>query len=504
MRLSDRAAATDSPGRLGATLLLALLFVAALVPVVAGAASYLVERDGRSAEIPARLLARRDVVELAATARFFGMQFRRDRKRIELEGERGVIALQVGRAAVTVNGQSVLLGAEVDVEDGIVYVPVDFLTRAMPRYLDEDVRHDARARTVRFDPKGGAVECERFEDRMRITVSVGRAIASPDVASEGSRRVVTLRGVQLPSSTGGCPFDETLSDLQVTPVEGGTAITLFTGPRFGGLEIREVPAQGNLLIDVLDAVPAEPEPPLATGTAPAPPPADQAFDTVVIDAGHGGEDRGAVGPGGYLEKELALAMAQRLASLLQQAGLQVVLTRNGDRAVPLAERTEIANRERADLFVSLHANASPAGPATGAETYFLHLDATDEAARSLAALENDATGLRARGGSGGDLELLLWDMAQQQYLEESSRLADTVQRELNELLGTKDRGVKQANFLVLRGATMPAILVEVGFISNAEEEKRMRTEEFQSRTAAALSRAILAFRDARRATAGPQ
>ena len=189
----------------------------------------------------------------------------------------------------------------------------------------------------------------------------------------------------------------------------------------------------------------------------------------------------------------------QLAGLLREkAGLDVRLTREGDSAVGLIERTEAANREQADLFLSLHANAAVGGPASGAETYFLHLDATDESSRTVAALENDATGLGSHG-SGGGLELLLWDMAQSQYLSESSRLAKVVQRELNSLAGTRDRGVKQANFLVLRGATMPAVLVEVGFLSNAAEERRMRSLGFQQATAEALYRAVIAFRDERRA-----
>lgn len=486
-----------SARRAGAALLATILLVTALVPPASGAAPYLVERDGRSAEIGTRLLARREVFDLADVARFAELRMSRDRKRVELEGARGVISLQIGRGSIQVNGQPLLLGSEVEVEDGKVWVPLDFLTRALPRYLDEEIRHDGRARSIRFEPKGQSLSCQRFEDRIRITVKLGRAIASPDVSSDGNRRIILLRGISLGGDAAACTFDETLNDLSVAPADDGTLITLVTGPRFGGLELKEVPAESSLVIDVLDAAPlAAPE---SAGLPPALPPESEAFDTIVIDPGHGGEDRGAIGKGGLAEKDLVLSVAGKLAAALRAQGLRVILTRSGDVAVPLADRTEIANRERADLFVSLHANASPSGPAWGAETFFLHLDATDEAARSLAALENDATGLRARGGQGGDLEMLLWDMAQQQYLDESSRLADTVQRELNALLGTKDRGVKQANFLVLRGATMPAILVEVGFLSNPDEERKMKGEDFQAQTAQALARAILAFRDARRA-----
>ena len=146
----------------------------------------------------------------------------------------------------------------------------------------------------------------------------------------------------------------------------------------------------------------------------------------------------------------------------------------------------MANHNRADLFVSIHLNASRRRDAYGAETYFLSADATDDEARILAGLENRADGrpdgetpslppdAKRRG-----LDLVLWDLAQNQYLAESSALAEAVQRELNVLTGTRDRGVRQAPFRVLMGATMPAILVEVGFISNPDEALARAVREFR-------------------------
>jgi N-acetylmuramoyl-L-alanine amidase len=207
-----------------------------------------------------------------------------------------------------------------------------------------------------------------------------------------------------------------------------------------------------------------------------------------------------VGPGGLQEKDVTLDLARRLQAVLQRsdAGLAVVLTRDEDRQVARDERTSIANQNRAELFVSLHLNSSVAKGASGAETYFLSAEATDDEARTLAGVENEA----ARRGelaaepaaSAGNLDLILWDLAQNQYLADSARLAQAVQRELNELAGTRDRGVRQAPFTVLMGATMPAILVELGFVSNPAEEARLKDDAYRNRIVEALARAVQSYR----------
>jgi len=175
-----------------------------------------------------------------------------------------------------------------------------------------------------------------------------------------------------------------------------------------------------------------------------------------------------------------------------------VLTRDEDRLVGLDERTAIANHNQATLFLSIHLNASPRPKAHGAETYFLSTKATDDEARTLAALENDASGVSDDSvytveGERRDLDLVLWDLAQNQYLAESSVLAENMQIHLNELTGTRDRGVRQAPFRVLMGATMPSILVEVGFISNPDEESQLRGEVYRTRVAQAMAAAVHDF-----------
>jgi N-acetylmuramoyl-L-alanine amidase len=213
--------------------------------------------------------------------------------------------------------------------------------------------------------------------------------------------------------------------------------------------------------------------------------------TIVIDPGHGGKEVGAVGPGGLLEKDITLAVARKLAaSLASKTGARVVMTREDDSIVSLDQRTAIANQYKADLFLSVHMNAAVVKDAKGSETYYLSLEASDELARKAAETENAS----AASDPASDLKLILWDLAQQAYIEESSRFAQAIQEEMNAATSVANRGVKQAPFKVLIGATMPAALVEVGFITNAEEETKLQSDEFQNLMVEALSRAVQRYK----------
>ncbi len=225
----------------------------------------------------------------------------------------------------------------------------------------------------------------------------------------------------------------------------------------------------------------------------------QGIKTIVIDPGHGGTDTGAIGPGGLQEKDMTLALAQKLSAVLaRKLKVRVILTRETDEALQLTQRTAIANQYKADLFVSIHLNSSLRKGAKGTETYFLSLEASDELARQAADRENEAetsTGATTiTPDSAADLKLILWDLAQQQYLKESSQLAETVQGELSKATQTENRGVKQAPFKVLVGATMPAALVEVGFISNPDEEAKLRSDQYQKLLADSIASAIERFK----------
>src|SRR6266581_2598604 len=231
------------------------------------------------------------------------------------------------------------------------------------------------------------------------------------------------------------------------------AITL--GRRFQRVKAVEQEAPFRLVLDFQGPpMPVAKAPAAAPAPRPTPVPEAPSVSTVVIDPGHGGEEVGARGPGGTLEKDVTLAIARKLrAQIVGQLGLQVFLTRDQDAEMGLDERTAIANNYKADLFVSIHANASRAKGARGAEVYFLSYQATDEEGRRIAQLEGEAIPA-GTSGVGSDLALILWDMAQAEHLEESSSLASRIQEELAVVTGSEGRGVKQAPFRVLVGAAM--------------------------------------------------
>lgn len=232
-------------------------------------------------------------------------------------------------------------------------------------------------------------------------------------------------------------------------------------------------------------------------------PLPDAFDVVIVDAGHGGDDNGARGPAGGLEKHVVLEIARELATQLRARGLRVVMTRNDDRFVPLESRTHIANDAKGDLFVSVHANAAADSGIRGSETFFLSLDASDDAARRVAERENDAFGAQAaRMPQANDqLVAILGDLIATEHLVASQEFAGLAQGRLSALAPEAARGVKQAPFVVLTGVGMPASLVEVGFITNARDERAMRSRTGRAAVVAALADAITEFgrrHDARR------
>jgi N-acetylmuramoyl-L-alanine amidase len=214
---------------------------------------------------------------------------------------------------------------------------------------------------------------------------------------------------------------------------------------------------------------------------------------VVIDPGHGGHDTGTIGPGGLMEKDLVLDVALRLGKLVtQQMGAQVVYTRSGDVFIPLEQRTQIANNEKADLFISIHANSSPDSRATGVETFYFNLT-SDKVGLDLATRENASS-----ASSIADLNDLLHKAVLENKLEESREFAQKIQSALSACSlkinsRSRDRGVRQAPFVVLIGASMPSILAEVGFVSNPHDERLLRRTDQRQKIAEALLKGVTQY-----------
>jgi N-acetylmuramoyl-L-alanine amidase len=313
--------------------------------------------------------------------------------------------------------------------------------------------------------------------RHRIEVVTPREVRIRFSSLGASRRVEQLR-------------DGLIEDVQLEPTAGDAVLRVTFAAASQEPRTSALSDPPRLIFDF--ARPAEPAP-RAQAAAPT------ALRTLVLDAGHGGHDSGAVGPGGLMEKDLVLDVTRRVANLVyaQLAGVKVLLSRKGDQFVPLRERTSFANRERADLFVSIHANAHREAASEGVETYFLSSEATDNAARQVAAAENSVVQLEkpsGRGGRGDVVKAILWDLAQSEFQQESSRLAEVVQDSMTQSLKIPNRGVKQAGFYVLGGAAMPAILVEIGFVTNPKEERKLKDSKYRDEIAQAIFAGIAGYK----------
>ncbi len=269
-----------------------------------------------------------------------------------------------------------------------------------------------------------------------------------------------------------------------TPASAPPATTSSSG---GG---KTSPPSADGIAGVLSQTPMEP-PPLRVQI----PQGDRGKGPlrIVVDPGHGGKDPGAIGPSGIMEKDVTLAMAKLLArELTSTLGCEVVLTRDKDIYLPLDERTAIANRVGADLFISLHVNANQSSSPYGIETYYLNFSKNNKV-MELAARENGTTLKEV-----GDLEMILLDLMANSKINESSRLAAEIQKSMVDLLSghysrIKDLGVRQGPFYVLLGATMPSVLVEAAFISNHREEARLVDSKYQQRTVLAIRQGVQGY-----------
>ena len=225
---------------------------------------------------------------------------------------------------------------------------------------------------------------------------------------------------------------------------------------------------------------------------------DNRIKVIVLDPGHGGKDPGATGKISK-EKDITLDMAFILKNKLEKEldGVQVLLTRSKDEFVSLQNRTKFANNQQAHLFISIHCNAALSKSIKGIETLFLSTANTTES-RAVEALENSVV-MDYEGGQEAvknydDLQMILADMHQSEQLEESSNLALRIQSSLMEKSSTIDRGVKQAGFYVLRGAFMPSVLVELGFITNVDEEKKLLNKDYQNKLADSIVEGVKSFK----------
>lgn len=413
---------------------------------------------------------------------------------------------------VLVNGRPLVLSAPAVVAAGEWLVPADFLTKVVPRIAPRarialakpgpaaPVRSPAAsaplplvAEAIPPSPALPAPRAAIFSDlRIRSYPSFTRVVIEADVAFDyaverrGDEVLVRLPGLGLAAPRVEQVDDGLVGELRLEPGRGGaTARVQFQGAS-GQVRAATLDDPFRLVLDFSRPPPREERP------AEVP-----LLQHIVLDAGHGGHDSGAIGPTGLMEKDLVLDVTLRVARLVEdKLRIKVSLSRSGDYFVPLAERTSFANRARADIFVSIHANAQRDLSAAGVETYFLSSEATDIAARQVAAKENSVVELESPVARQkmDVLRTILWDLAQSEFLAESSNLAEIIQDSMTQSLHIPTRGVKQAGFYVLGGAAMPAVLIEIGFVTNPREERRLKDSRYRDEIARAIFAGLAGYK----------
>ncbi|RJP74427.1 MAG: hypothetical protein C4532_02465 [Candidatus Abyssobacteria bacterium SURF_17] len=470
----------------------------------------------------------RENVVLPEVARSFGVAtswMPADRKLSLAYGDHDV-EIVIGTDYLMFDGKPLELLAPVVVLDGAVSMSLPDATTLFSRLLGRDINpaeilSASSASRQHSDIVGHdlikSIRYISYPDLTRLIINIA-AIRGSDaievncVRSGGTLRV-TFPGFRMLQSV--APFD--IGDAivrSVEPVQDGTDATLVirTVAEGGECEVQKHDDPLRVVLDIRPTDSLAKRTPLTRSvstsrssewTEPVPILPDQriSFTTVVIDAGHGGKDVGARGRDGLLEKDVTLDIALKLKELLERGtNVKVVLTRTDDQFVSLKERTAIANRAKngspADLFISIHTNSHASTAVTGFEAYYIS-DAVDPSAEATAAMENAVIAFENEGNEAVEARLtpILWDLQFTEFISESSEMAFMVQREMAERLSTQDRGVRQAQFIVLAGVAMPSVLVEVGFISNRIEETRLKTDDFRGRAAEALAAAVTDYKN---------
>jgi N-acetylmuramoyl-L-alanine amidase len=479
-----------------------------------GPAPYTVLSPEGRRTLPVRLVGGQEMFALDELTRIFELTVREDSLAGGLTVTAGSqsIVLTPGQSLASVGGRLVSLPAAPARDGRSWFVPVDFVARALAPALGKPIELRKPSRLVLTGgvrvPRIGS-SAEALGPMVRLTFDV--APQTPHaVTQDGSRLVVRFEADALDATLPAVAAPELVQGIRAD----GATLIVDLGPRFGSFRTSDVPGDrgsGRIIIDVITQTTAAAPAPSATPTPPAtapPPLIDLApsggIRTIVVDAGHGGAEDGAHGPGGTLEKHVTLSVARRLKAALEaRLGVRVILTRDKDDTVELDERAALANNNKADLFVSLHANASVRASAAGAEVFYLSLEEYGDQAQRVAKGETEA--LPVFGGGTRDIEVILWEMAQARYIEESAALAKEVEAGLRERVLMSPRAIQQAPFRVLVGANMPAVLVEMGFITNADQEKQLVSEAFQNSIVQSLVDSVIRYRDrqtAARAGAG--
>jgi N-acetylmuramoyl-L-alanine amidase len=465
----------------------------------------IVSREGRK-PLPITSLNNQDYVAVEDMNASFGTTSREDRLAggLTITARGRSIVVTENQPVVSVAGRLVSLAAPPVRRDNRWLVPVEFLPRALALALETrlDWRRASRLLIV------GDLRVPRVVARVdagttnvAVTFEVTPNTEARVVTQPGGRIAVQFEADAIDLAIPTLPAQTYLSGLAAGDTPG--SVVLITGPRYASHRVTTSQADAGSGRVTVDLLPATTE---AAAPAVAPPPAPDmrtviptlapstGLDTVVIDPGHGGDELGTQGAKGTVEKDVTLSVARKLRTLIEgRLGLKVFLTREDDRTISLDDRSAFANNHQADVFLSIHANSAVRPSLKGAEVYYLTVERADAEARMRAGSE--AAALPTLGGGTREIDLILWETAQARYLEQSSTLAGFVEQALGARVELSPRAVQQAPFRVLVGANMPAALVEIGYLSNADQETQLASGNYQDQVAQALLDALIKFRE---------
>jgi N-acetylmuramoyl-L-alanine amidase len=466
----------------------------------------------------------REMVTAEELGRVFGVELREDplTKGLALTVQGKTIVVSPTTGLASIGGRVVTLSTPPVRGERGWSLPMDFVDRALA--LVYTPRLDVRPSThliVVGDARVPRVQV-RLEHQPRLArVHFDVTPATPHtVIAEPGRLIVRFEATALDLELAAAGPPDLVLALRALP--NTPAVAIDQGPRYGTYRVIEGAdaVTHRTTVEILAAetttaapgqappgtpgapVPGQPPTPGVPGpdTGPALGPAAPSIHTVVIDPGHGGDvdvegvrGPGARGPAGTFEKHVTLTVARLLKTALEaRLGVRALLTREDDKTVYLDERAAFANNNKADLFISLHLNASVSQKPAGAEVFFLSLDGYSPEAQRVAQRE----GAVLPSATGGDrtIEMMLWEMSQLQHLEQSAVVAGLIEQALRARVKMSPRAIQQAPFRVLVGANMPAVLVELGFISNPAEEKMLGSHAYQLRLVDGIVDAVGRYR----------
>jgi len=467
---------------------------------------------------------RGDVITLSEAARFFGatVSWKPAEGKIVLAFNGSEAQILLGSNRILIGDYVLTISAPVHISDGLVRVGVQDAAALFSRLLQREVTASellaaglaAQPETAR---RGITIEDVHYISYPEFTRFIINLRGAPDVETV---KVQCVDEHDLSVIFSDARFsrleppvdinDGVIARLEFLQADHSSKLLIKTQAKRRTYEMQRYNDPPRIVVDVLPDEPLVttlgqrtvlPQPNGLTEIEPEPQRERLLLTTVVIDPGHGGKDVGARGAGGLMEKEVVLDIALRLKKLIEQKdGMKVVLTRNSDYFVSLEERTMIANSAKegapADLFISIHTNSHKSPKIGGFEAYYIS-DAVDPGAEATAALENAVVAFekQGKGPAPDSLVPILWDLQFMEFISQSSELAFIAQEQLANRLNTRNRGVRQARFIVLSGVAMPSVLIEVGFISNRVEEAKMKTPDFKERCAEAVSAAVLNFKE---------